>query len=461
MKKLLSILVIVAVLFLTTLLTVYANNDEINVYLNGSKIEFDAPTQIINGRTMVPMRTIFEALGAIVEWDNETKTASARKMGITVKITINDNVMLKNFCEISLDTPAQIVNGRTLVPVRAISESFAVDVSWDSDTNAVTLTDKNILQSVEISDKLFFEGEVMNGNPSGYGTLYGSYDDIKGLRIGLWDGLFQKAGVVYETYPNGDEFSGYIVDNVPNGYCEYTMVSGQHYEGYNINFKREGHGKTTWPNGDYYVGNYKNDQANGYGEYYFAVGDCYKGNHLNNEAHGYGEYYFANGSYYKGDYVNGVRHGKGVLYDAANNITYEGEFVNGNYMQPNNDVQPSTNNSNVALANFKSAKFPLYLYSNDGKTYLGKLTTNKYDSESIFNEYGTYGSKYSTKSIFNEYGTYGSKYNTQSAFNPYATTPPIIVDSNFNKVGYLTANTYKPGGITILELMQILTTLNQ
>ena len=488
MKKVLLVLMITIMLFSTMMVPVSADNTEISVYLNGSKIEFDVPPQIINGRTMVPMRAIFEALGAEVEWDNETRTASGEKMGIVVDITIDDNIMVKNYCDISLDTPAQLVEGRTLVPVRAVSESFAVEVGWDGAAQTVTLTDKNILQSIEISDELIFEGEVKDGKPFGYGTLYEVSDDAESIRMGLWDGLFQKAGAAFETYPDGAEFSGYIVDNSPSGYCEYIYASGKRYEGNNVNFKREGQGKTTWPNGDYYVGNYENDQANGYGEYYFvegdcykgnhlngephgygeyyfADGDCYKGNHLNGEANGYGEYYFANGNYYKGDYVNGVRHGKGVLYDAANNITYEGEFINGNYVQPNNSVPQGGSNSgvngDVTLANFRSAKFPLYLYSNDGKTYLGKLTTNKYDSESIFNEYGTYGSKYSTKSIFNEYGTYGSKYNTQSAFNPYTTTPPIIVDSNFNKIGYLTANTSKPGGVTILELMQILTTLNQ
>ena len=56
--------------------------------------------------------------------------------------------------------------------------------------------------------------------------------------------------------------------------------------------------------------------------------------------------------------------------------------------------------------------FPLHLYSNDGRVYLGKLVTNKYDTDSIWNEYGTYGSQYSSNSIWNEYGTYGSAYSS-------------------------------------------------
>ena len=105
--------------------------------------------------------------------------------------------------------------------------------------------------------------------------------------------------------------------------------------------------------------------------------------------------------------------------------------------------------------------FPLHLYSNDGKEYLGKLVTNKYDSDSIWNEYGKYGSKYQTDSIWNEYGKYGSKYQSTSAFNPYATKPPIIVTDSGEFVGYLTANEFKYNGYSIIELERLLKRFGQ
>lgn len=83
------------------------------------------------------------------------------------------------------------------------------------------------------------------------------------------------------------------------------------------------------------------------------------------------------------------------------------------------------------------------LYSNDGRTYLGKLNSNSYDTESVCNQNGTYGSKYSSYSIWNQYGTYGSEYSSDSAFNPYATKPPIII-SNGKVIGYLTVNNFLP-----------------
>ena len=74
----------------------------------------------------------------------------------------------------------------------------------------------------------------------------------------------------------------------------------------------------------------------------------------------------------------------------------------------------------------------------DKNTYLGKLA-NAYDSDSIFNEYGTYGSEYSSKSIWNEYSTFGSEYSSYSPFNSYTSTPPMII-KNGKVIGYLTTN---------------------
>lgn len=71
-------------------------------------------------------------------------------------------------------------------------------------------------------------------------------------------------------------------------------------------------------------------------------------------------------------------------------------------------------------------------------TYLGKIT-NPYDSESVFNEYGTYGSPYNQESIWNAYATFGGEYSTYSPHNPYTATPPMMI-KNKKIIGYLSAN---------------------
>ena len=126
-------------LITSAVIPVMAEND-IQVKLDGKTLSFDVPPQIINDRTMVPLRAIFEALGAEVEWENETQTATATKDGITVSVTIDSNKMQKNAEEIELDVPARLVeDSRTLVPLRAISEAFGCQVEWNEELQRVDI----------------------------------------------------------------------------------------------------------------------------------------------------------------------------------------------------------------------------------------------------------------------------------------------------------------------------------
>lgn len=84
-----------------------------------------------------------------------------------------------------------------------------------------------------------------------------------------------------------------------------------------------------------------------------------------------------------------------------------------------------------------------FLVADDGQ-FLGKLTLNQYDSESISNNYGSYGSQYSSTSIKNKYSQFGSPYSSLSPYNQYSSTPPIIYLKG-KKHGYLTKNRFKTG----------------
>ncbi len=106
----------------------------------GNETALDVPAQTINGRTMVPLRAIFEALGATVEWDDATQTVTAIKGDIIIKLQIDSNVLNKNDEAITLDVPAQLLDGRTMVPARAVAEAFGSQVGWDDTTQTVTIT---------------------------------------------------------------------------------------------------------------------------------------------------------------------------------------------------------------------------------------------------------------------------------------------------------------------------------
>ena len=140
MKRILGILI--AVMMVVTLTATFVGAEqEISVKLNDAKIDFaDVKPQIISGRTMVPLRAIFEALGASVEWDDATKTVKSAKGDITIELTIGANELKKNGTAVALDVPGQIVDSRTLVPVRAISEAYECEVNWDDATKTVLIT---------------------------------------------------------------------------------------------------------------------------------------------------------------------------------------------------------------------------------------------------------------------------------------------------------------------------------
>lgn len=117
-----------------------APKSEIKVTVDGREVAFDQPPIIENDRTLVPFRAIFEALGATVGWDGDTKTVSASKGDTKISLKIGDNKMNVNAQIKTLDVPAQVKNDRTLVPVRAISEALKCNVQWNGDTKTVIIT---------------------------------------------------------------------------------------------------------------------------------------------------------------------------------------------------------------------------------------------------------------------------------------------------------------------------------
>ena len=110
--------------------------------VDGIEIQADVPPVIVDDRTLVPFRAIFEALGADVEWEAETRTAKGARDDIAVAIQIDNKIMKINGADFELDVPAQIIGDRTMVPVRAISESFDAKVDWVPETRTVIVTTK-------------------------------------------------------------------------------------------------------------------------------------------------------------------------------------------------------------------------------------------------------------------------------------------------------------------------------
>ena len=127
-------------LFPTEKITSYNPAERICVYVNNSEVIFDRQPVIVNDRTLVPVRAIFEAMNAIVGWDAETSTVVAEKDGTIIRIQIGASVMYKNDEQLTVDAPARIIGDRTFVPIRVISESFGAAVEWDNERRCVNIS---------------------------------------------------------------------------------------------------------------------------------------------------------------------------------------------------------------------------------------------------------------------------------------------------------------------------------
>jgi len=120
-----------------------ASAQRIKILIDGREINFDQPPAMINGTVMVPMRGVFEELGAEVKWNSAKQTIAATKAATEIIIQIGSTIASVDGKAQQLATPATMVGGRTLVPLRFISEALGADVKWRSTTRTVLISSTN------------------------------------------------------------------------------------------------------------------------------------------------------------------------------------------------------------------------------------------------------------------------------------------------------------------------------
>ncbi len=184
------------------------------VILDGTQMEFEVPPVIEEGRTLVPLRAIFEGLGALVSWEAESKTITATREGLEIKLQIGQQLAYRNGVPVALDVPAKIMQGRTLVPLRFVSENLGALVDWDGVTRTVTIASaakKEAEPQADIVSNLPWEqgkysGEVVDNKPHGQGIL--TLPDGSMYTGAFVDGKMQGTGTW--TKPDGKEVTGEI-----------------------------------------------------------------------------------------------------------------------------------------------------------------------------------------------------------------------------------------------------------
>ena len=228
MKKIkgLVCVALVAMLVLGMSVSVFASG---KIYVDLNEVVSDTPSQIINNRTLGPVRAITEMLGYDVYWHNDTRQVDVCEKGSTVPVIAMQIDSTKAYytkydeelgesvgVEAILDSPATIINSRTFVPLRFISEAVRYVVEWDKDTGDVYLFSPLYIEN--------HQGEGKGGEPGGTG------DDGKGEGLGLAEDGKGEAPAGVNADGKGDV--------VPLSYEEMEYVLAQETEDW-LNMTKE------------------------------------------------------------------------------------------------------------------------------------------------------------------------------------------------------------------------------
>lgn len=182
------------------------------VIIDGKALNCDQPPIIINGNTLVPMRPIFEALGAEITWNSQRQTVRAKRLLTIIEIPINSKNATLNENEkistVTLANPAIIINGNTMVPLRSVCDLLGAEVTWNGSTQTVMI--KSNYGSMPWEDGQY-TGQLKDGIPSGLGYI--KWDAYKSMVIGQFsEGMLN--GSAYYKSPD-TIYTGAFKDNNP------------------------------------------------------------------------------------------------------------------------------------------------------------------------------------------------------------------------------------------------------
>ena len=109
------------------------------MFYNGELIDFDVAPIMENDRTLIPLRGLFEKMGAVVEWDGQNQTAIVTKDDMVLSVKIDHyGAKVNDSCKY-MDVPARLVESRTMIPLRFLSEELGYTVIWNEHNNTINI----------------------------------------------------------------------------------------------------------------------------------------------------------------------------------------------------------------------------------------------------------------------------------------------------------------------------------
>lgn len=239
MRKILSVLLTVIMVLSVFCITscaenTNAENNEYNITtlvmqldssimtINGTKTNIDndgTVPMIIDGRTLIPVRAMIEALNGSVSWDSDTQTATLNHDDDEIRLTINSSTAYFNNEEKTIDVSPVIINGRTMLPVRFIAESFGFEISWNENEKSITVvkSEPNTdTESVAAEEKTEQNNEAQNNDKENKKVLIAYF---------TWSGNTDKMADTIKDATNGTVFEITPLNPYPEDYTKCTEVA--------------------------------------------------------------------------------------------------------------------------------------------------------------------------------------------------------------------------------------------
>jgi len=184
----------------------------IRVQIDGNAVYFpNAQPQYTDGRVLVPLRGIFEQLGALVTWNRSTQTVSATRGDSDVELRIGHHTATVNGSTVKLDVPPMVVNGSTMVPIRFVSEALGAQVGWLEAQQLVSITTTNVQDTIVSTPPQRLHRITVRPNeiiPVTLDNALSSLDSRKGDRFTATVRTNESSD--YAGIPNGTKVEGHI-----------------------------------------------------------------------------------------------------------------------------------------------------------------------------------------------------------------------------------------------------------
>lgn len=209
---------------------------EVTIYVEGEMKSYDPTARIMDGRTMVPLRAIAEQLGATVGWNHTEETVTLMKDGKKIMLSIGSVAAMYDQDSFTLDTPPIIIEDRTFVPLRFIGESFDAGVYWDNATRSVHVNSSDGSNQENEPASAYFDDAFLDmaGNGNLKGCSYSLEDEVTASMIIDEQGEPQEEIAIGGSYQLSYSTCSYHVD-----YIEYHNGNYDNAELYSLRHNAE------------------------------------------------------------------------------------------------------------------------------------------------------------------------------------------------------------------------------